>query len=1657
MRFTLDCARLAACVVFAMSATPTVNSQQGTAPQGRVLMRIELESRTYDLGDPIGFRAVITNRNSEPLSGCELTIHATSSIGLDLTWTEQDLYISDEYVYPFGLDYVVTNERIRVSAVLLCDSDEDGDRHTSDSTFEVHEEAGSLKLYPATVPVHQWIVFQAYQGLQDPEIRSEMSSYLETSAASPLYMGSEGVVIPGSWDDDEDAPSSMATALIEGAWEEDNGDHVQIPAINYEFPARSAQHFWNPALGWDAGLDWVWMNFDVCDYLLTHYQIPCMSALDKAQDLFGRARTAYLGSTAEAYYWLGRTAHLLSDMAVPAHTLNDTHVPGFPFYDPDNYEVFTEQPDDDYRFNFRAVTNGIQDPMASYWGDTPTSFDPDLTDLFFSLADNGNNFDSDDVNGEGGAYPPSEPTYWVGGGVFRLARNTIPLGNTVVSVEYRDFLGNLIRGLADHEDYEVVDNECESSIYYYETFISGAVIPPNFVRVLYSDGSWDDFNLLGAPPAGIWDEPLQCIYLEQLESRAIGYTTLLFELFWDRTHAPDVPVLSAPETAIAGTPYVVSWTSTNPNDRYELQEANEPSFTTATTWQVVGTSKSFAHAVSSPTTYFYRVRAREDIPGGATLFSEWSNVDSTLIASAVGSVVASASPNPVNVDLPSTISVTVTDGAGQPVPAGTDVTFSTTYPGFFSGNNCGGVCYSPWTTQTDSNGETWLRFTSEFPGIANITITALDHSTILPIEILDPSANMNVQVTVGFTYGTSTYSRYDVGVVLTDDQGLPVPYQTVDFGFSPQSSGSWQYGIDSCSTSAGGSCDVVLIITVEGEITVLATAGQASGTTTFYAYIGEPSSTPLVPLHTFTLNYDSFGVDFSPDGTTLVAAGDNRDLRAWNTSDWSQKWAVTMQENNLDQVSISPTNTYVAVAADDGVEVRHLSDGSFYCLNGNADGTSVLAHWTSNTSYAETSWEKVYRHTSVCATGTQIATMPADHGFEEPSHLDYCPSRGWIAACTDEGTMFVWNTSGGLITQQGVAPGSNAYDTDFSSDCSKIAAVGTGAVKVFNTSTWASTSYSAQALGTDKWAVKFIDNDTKLAVGGLDKIEILDVVGGSSFAIGDVDFRAVEMAWNPTTEELAVATESGKVHVFRPLVPPDTLSPLINITYPQNGMITDEPSLTTNGRVTDQTGVSVFTINGVSVTPDGEGYFTHTLSLVEGANTITYFAEDPLDHASTELRTVTLVVDHIPPVISNTSVTPLSGYAGTVFHIQSTVIDGDTGVASVTATIRDSASAIVASVPMTHAGSNVYVCTADSTGAEPDVYTIDITAVDSSPQANQQTEYWVAVFEVLAPDITPPAISNTAVTPLSGVPGTVFSIQTTVADASGIASVTATVRKVGGGFSQALPMALVGGGVYGVPFVSTPAPVGSYVVDITAVDSSPNSNQQTVMAAAAFEIVMPLPGAFSKVAPANGATNQPTSLSLTWSTSTDATSYEYCIDTSSNSTCDASWNNVGNVTSATLSGLVAGTTYSWQVRAVNGQGNTQANGGTWWTFTTQALPGVFSKVTPANGASNQPTSLTLTWGTSTDATSYEYCIDTSNNSACDASWSNVGNVTSAVPGGLVVGTTYSWQVPAVNAQGNTQANGGTWWTFTTLDTQPDLPFADGFESGDTSAWSATVP
>ncbi|MFZ5878904.1 MAG: S-layer homology domain-containing protein [Chloroflexota bacterium] len=205
-----------------------------------------------------------------------------------------------------------------------------------------------------------------------------------------------------------------------------------------------------------------------------------------------------------------------------------------------------------------------------------------------------------------------------------------------------------------------------------------------------------------------------------------------------------------------------------------------------------------------------------------------------------------------------------------------------------------------------------------------------------------------------------------------------------------------------------------------------------------------------------------------------------------------------------------------------------------------------------------------------------------------------------------------------------------------------------------------------------------------------------------------------------------------------------------------------------------------------------------------------------------------------------------------------------------------------------------------------------------------------------------------------------------------------------------------------------------------------------------------LPGAFNKSSPSNGALNQSSNLSLSWGVSSGATSYEYCYDTSNDNACGGTWVSVGSSTSVALSGLPTGS-YYWHVRARNTAGVTYANGGStvWWWFHVLAQPGPFNKISPPNGAGGFPASVMLTWSASTDAASYSYCYDTSNDNACGGSWVNVGVTGSVNLNGLNTGA-YYWQVRAQNANGTVYADGSStaWWAFSVLNVPTGLTMSN---------------
>jgi len=94
--------------------------------------------------------------------------------------------------------------------------------------------------------------------------------------------------------------------------------------------------------------------------------------------------------------------------------------------------------------------------------------------------------------------------------------------------------------------------------------------------------------------------------------------------------APPAPAATATAVAGSGQNYVVDWTDTSPDPWYEIQEDDNAGFTSPTSFTGSSSSRTFNHAVDSPTTFHYRVRARDNC-SSVDSWSGWSAPVSTEV------------------------------------------------------------------------------------------------------------------------------------------------------------------------------------------------------------------------------------------------------------------------------------------------------------------------------------------------------------------------------------------------------------------------------------------------------------------------------------------------------------------------------------------------------------------------------------------------------------------------------------------------------------------------------------------------------------------------------------------------------------------------------------------------------------------------------------------------------------------------------------------------------------------------------------------------------------------------------------------------------------------------------------------------------------------
>lgn len=152
----------------------------------------------------------------------------------------------------------------------------------------------------------------------------------------------------------------------------------------------------------------------------------------------------------------------------------------------------------------------------------------------------------------------------------------------------------------------------------------------------------------------------------------------------------------------------------------------------------------------------------------------------------------------------------------------------------------------------------------------------------------------------------------------------------------------------------------------------------------------------------------------------------------------------------------------------------------------------------------------------------------------------------------------------------------------------------------------------------------------------------------------------------------STSTLSGSTYPGLRLVVEDKTAPVLLVTAPVNGFITNAATIMVSGIATDSSGIQSVKVNGIAVTVGADGTWSAIVNLAEGENTITVVATDNPGNSTTETRTGTR--DSTAPTIALTAPTIGQIVSNANFTVKGTVSDDRSGVSGVT--VNDGAASV---------------------------------------------------------------------------------------------------------------------------------------------------------------------------------------------------------------------------------------------------------------------------------------------------------------------------------------------------------------------------------------------
>ncbi|MGD9144483.1 MAG: protein kinase [Anaerolineae bacterium] len=298
------------------------------------------------------------------------------------------------------------------------------------------------------------------------------------------------------------------------------------------------------------------------------------------------------------------------------------------------------------------------------------------------------------------------------------------------------------------------------------------------------------------------------------------------------------------------------------------------------------------------------------------------------------------------------------------------------------------------------------------------------------------------------------------------------------------------------------------------------------------------------------------GITFSPDGTRLATASEDRTGRVWDVSADQELPALFGHVGTVWDAAFSPDGTRLATAGEDRTArvwslassadpSTDLGTGALgqevLTLSGHSQDVNFVAFSPDGTRLATASYDgtaKVWSlASSTAAPGEALLTLSGHTGWV--MCVAFSPDGTRLATTSADGTARVWDAASGdeLITLPGHT--GLVYAVAFSPDGTRLATASyDGTARVWSLASSAATS--GQALltlpGHTGWVfgIAFSPDGTRLATCGEDGTgRVWDVASGRELLTlsGHTDW-ALDIAFSPDGGSLATASADGTVRVW---------------------------------------------------------------------------------------------------------------------------------------------------------------------------------------------------------------------------------------------------------------------------------------------------------------------------------------------------------------------------------------------------------------------------------------------------------------------------------------------------------------------------------------------